>query len=205
MLLTTPQAATNLPPRHMRSLSVHLAILSALAVVATTGACSNSNTLPPVQFDNVVDTATLYALTGTPLGEPSGFDGVAALPIRTDLNAPFDFAIDFDASNQLVLYPSGTLGFGNVPGILVVTDSFDGVTSAPLDGYVQDSTVVAAPGTVFVLKTRLSNQLCIAGALSRYGKFHLLAVDPQARSATFEFLMDLNCGYRDLQPGTPES
>lgn len=189
----------------MRSLSVPSAILSALAVFATAIGCSNPNALPPVQFTNVVDTATLYALTGTPIGAPSGYDGVAAVPVRTDLNAPFDFAIDFDAANQLVLYPSGTLGLSSVPGILVVTDSFDGVTSAPLDGYVQDSTVVVAPGTVFVLKTRLSNQLCIAGALSRYGKFHLLAVDPQARSATFELLMDLNCGYRDLQPGSPDS
>jgi hypothetical protein len=205
MLLTTPSGATNLPPRHMRSLSVRLGILAAVAVYSVSSACSSATSLPPVQFDNVVDTTTLYALTGTPIGEPSGYDGIGAVPVRTDLNAPFDFAIDFDSSDQLVLYPSGTLGLSSDPGILIVTDSFDGVTSAPLEGYVQDSTVVATPGTVFVLKTRLSSTLCLAGALPRYGKFHVLSVDPQARSATFELLMDLNCGYRDLQPGTPES
>jgi hypothetical protein len=205
MLLTTPSAATNLPPRHMHSLSGPLTIFSALAVVAATGACSNPNALPPVQFDNVVDTTTLYALTGTPIGEPSGYDGVGAVPVRTDLNAPFDFAIDLDSANQLVLYPSGTLGLTNNPGILLSTTEFTALQSAPLDGYVQDSTVVVEPGDVFVLKTRLSNTLCLAGALPRYGKFRVLAVDPQARSATFELLMDLNCGYRGLQPGTPES
>jgi hypothetical protein len=205
MLLTTPSAATKLPPRPMRLLSSRLGISSAVAVFAAATACSNPNALPPVQFDNVVDTTTLYALTGTPIGNPSGYDGVLGVAARTDLNSPFDFAIDFDASGQLFLYPSGTLGLSKDPGILVSTDSFDGVTSAPLEGYVQDSTVVAQQGTVFVLKTRPSASLCAAGSLPRYGKFHILAVDAQARTVTFELLIDRNCGYRDLQPGTPQS
>jgi len=173
-------------------------------VLALVVACSNPNALPPAQFDNVVDTATLYALTGTTIGLPSGYDGVSGAPVRTDLNIAFDFAMDLDASGQLVLYPTGALGLGNDPGILVQTVDFDAVASAPLDGYVQDSAVVVKPGSVFVLKTRLSNSLCSAGALSRYGKFHVLGVDPPARSATFEVLMDLNCGYRDLVVGIPD-
>ena len=76
----------------MRSLSVRLGIFAAVAVYSVSSACSSATSLPPVQFDNVVDTTTLYALTGTPIGEPSGYDGIGAVPVRTDLNAPFDFA-----------------------------------------------------------------------------------------------------------------
>jgi hypothetical protein len=39
----------------------------------------------------------------------------------------------------------------------------------------------------------------------RYGKFHVLALDPTERTVTLEHLINLNCGYRSLTPGTPES
>ena len=188
----------------MRSISLPTRIFSALAVLTLAVACSNPNALPPAQFENVVDTATLYALTGTAIGLPSGYDGVGGAPVRTDVNIAFDFAMDIDGSGQLVLYPTGALGLTKDPGILLQSVDFDAVASAPLDGYVQDSAVVVEPGSVFVLKTRLSNSLCAAGALSRYGKFHVLGVDQPTRSVTFEVLMDLNCGYRDLIPGYPE-
>jgi hypothetical protein len=188
----------------MRSISLPTRTFSALAVVVLAAACSNPNALPIAQFTNVVDTTTLYALTGTSIGLPSGYDGVAGVAARTDLNIGFDFAIDIDTTGQLVLYPIGVLGLTKDAGILMQSLEFDAVSSAPLDGYVQDSTVVAAPGSVFVLKSRVSTSLCTAGALPRYGKFHVLGVDAQARSATFEVLMDLNCGYRDLVPGIPE-
>jgi hypothetical protein len=184
---------THLPP-------LWLCCAAAGAVVA---ACGDDLTRPPPQFDNVVDTATLYALTGTAIDLPSGFDGVTGATARTDLNAPFDFAVDLEAGNVLRLFPTGALGLLVDPGIVIVTETFDGVASAPLEGYARDSALTAQVGTVFVLRSRASNQQCAIGALPRYGKFRVLAVDPDVRTVTLEFLIDFNCGYRGLEPGTP--
>jgi hypothetical protein len=66
--------------------------------------------------------------------------------------------------------------------------------------------VVASPGTLFVIRSRSSNVQCaFSGGLPRYGKFHVLGVDLVARTVTLEMLVDLNCGYRGLEPGIPEA
>jgi hypothetical protein len=194
----------------MRSISLPQRLFSGLLPVLLVTACGDPNALPAAQFENVVDTTTLYALTGTPLGTPSGFDsygviGNVGVAVRTDLNDPFDFAVDLDATGTLVLYPTGALGLAAEPGIVLSTGTFEGVTSAPLEGYVLDSAVVAPLGTVFVLRSRSSTQACaLAGAFPRYSKFHVLAIDAAERTVTLEFLVDPNCGYRGLEPGLPD-
>lgn len=188
----------------MRAISLSYRIFSALAFVAVV-ACGDPNTLPPVQFDNVVDTTELFALTGTGIGSPSGFDVVAAKPTRTDLNRAFDFAVDLAADGTLLIVPAGALGLPDEAGVLVSNQTFDGLTSAPLDDYVSDTVVAVATGDVVVLRSRNSGDLCSVGSsLPRYGKFHVLAVDAQTRAVTLEFLVNRNCGYRSLLPGTPE-
>lgn len=189
----------------MRAISLSRRVFSVL-LAAGIAACGDPNTLPPVQFDNVVDTTVLSALTGTPIGSPSGFDGVAGEPRRTDLSLPFDIAVDAAPDGTWRVYPSGTLGLSSEPGVVVVGRSFDGVLSAPLEGYVADSAVVVAAGTVFVLRSRNSPERCaINTSLPRYAKFHVLAEDAAARTLTLEFLVNRNCGYRNLEPGTPEN
>jgi len=176
--------------------------LAATLVVA----CSSTTALPAVQYDNKVDTTTLAALTGTAIGVASAFDGVQGIPARTDLNAAFDFAVDIDATGTLQLLPAGALGFSADPGLLISNRSFDGVTSAPSSGYVMDSVLTADVGTVFVLRSRLTTQQCaVTSALPRYAKFHVLAIDQQTRVITLEYLANLNCGYRGLEPGTPSN
>ena len=181
-------------------LPVRLAAAFAAALLA---ACSSATALPPAQFDNVVDTVALAALTGTPIGAASGFDGVQGKVARTDLNQAFDFAVDIDDAGTLQLIPTGALGLTEDAGVLVVNRAFDVVTSAPTDGYIPDSVVTATEGTVFVLRSRISSQQCSAGSLPRYGKFHVLDLDLATRTVTFEFLIDFNCGYRGLEPGIP--
>lgn len=187
----------------MRAISLRRRRFSPL-LLAVAMACGSESELPPAQFENVVDTLVLYALTGTPIATPSAFDGVVGAPVRTDLNLPFDFAVDLDVSDVLLLMPAGTLGYPEEPGLLVTTDSFDGVTFAPLQGYVPDTVRTAAVGTVFVLRSRATSQLCVqTSALPRYSKFHVLAIDLLERAITLEFLVDKNCGYRGLEPGLP--
>lgn len=175
------------------------------AAVVTAAACGDPVSLPPATFENVVDTVVLAALTGTPISAPSAYDMVFGSTVRTDRTAAFDVAFDIDATGTARLYPAATLGLASDAGLLRRAEAFAAITSAPLEGYVSDTAIAATPGLVFVGRSRSSNAQCVFGtALPRYGKFHVLAVDLPARTVTLELLVDLNCGYRGLEPGTPE-
>jgi hypothetical protein len=169
-------------------------------------ACGDSLSLPAATFTNVVDTVVLAALTATPIAQSSAFDVVVGEPVRTDRTNAFDFAFDIDAGGTPRIYPAGALGLPAEPGVLLTDQAFDALTSAPLEGYVTDSALVVAANTVFVIRSRTSPVQCaFSGGLPRYGKFHVLNVDLGARTVTLEMLVDLNCGYRGLEPGTPEA
>ena len=72
--------------------------------------------------------------------------------------------------------------------------------------YEIDSALLVTPGTVFLARSRSSSVLCsFLGSLARYGKFHVLDIDTGNRSVTLELLVDLNCGFRGLEPGIPTS
>jgi hypothetical protein len=129
---------------------------------------------------------------------------VGGTAVRTDRDYPLDFAFDLDTTGAAVIWPAGLLGLGGAPGLLRSDQAFADVLSAPLDGYVTDSLLTIDAGTVFVVRSRPSSSLCtLSSSLPRYGKFHVLAIDRQERSVTFEFLVDQNCGYRGLEPGLP--
>jgi hypothetical protein len=192
----------------MRAISLPHRLFSALGalLVAGVGACNTGPTLPTPLNTNVVDTVTLSALTGTPIAHPSAFDVVLGQPARSDRTTAFDFAVDLDQAGTTRVYPSGVLGLSKEPAILLSNNAFDAVLSAPLDGYESDSAVAVTAGTVFVVRSRSSSNQCgLTTAVPRYGKFHVLAIDPQTRTVTLELLVDLNCGYRGLEPGLPES
>jgi hypothetical protein len=174
-----------------------------VAAGAALPACGDDTTLPEPVYENVIDTITLYALTGTAIALPSGFDGVAGVAARTDLSDPYDFAVDLPSDDVVELLTTGALGLTIDPGIVVTSLAFDDVVKAPEEGYNRDSVVTAGEGTVFVLRSRQTTQLCSIGSLPRYSKLHVLDIDPAARAVTFEFLVNLNCGYRGLEPGLP--
>ena len=167
------------------------------------GACNQALQLTPATLTNAVDTVTVYALRGTSITQPSGFDIPSNRPARTD-NAAFDFAFDIDPSGKALLYPAGALGLARAPGILITGDVFDSLKTAPTTGYTDSVSVAISTGNVFIVKSRPYIVGCeLTGALPRYGKFRVLAVDPAVRSVTMEALVNQNCGYRSLELGLP--
>lgn len=182
-----------------------------LAVAAAAGlllaaACGDSLGLPPAQFTNKVDTTTLFALTGTDISAPSGYDVVTRVRTRTDLDEPFDFAFDLDPSGRALIIPPQVLGKPTDAGLQLSDLPFGEIQSAPLEGYQADSAQTVAVGTVYIVRSRLAAELCVfLGSLPRYGKFRVLAVDLQARTITLELLVNQNCGFRGLEPGVPTS
>jgi hypothetical protein len=192
----------------MQRISFSRFLLGAVAAgfAAATIACGDSLGLPPPSFPNVVDTTTLFALHGTTIRAPSAYDVVGGTLSRTEQAQPFDFAFDIDETASPMIFPAGALDLPNQAGVQLSSVPFDSLLSAPLEGYVLDSALVITDSSVFIVRSRSDRTACrFLGALPRYGKFRVLELDRQARSVTLELLVDLNCGFRGLEPGLPTS
>ena len=179
------------------------ASLSAFAVaLSVTAACGTSSGLPAAIFENIVDTISLYALDGTPLPAPSGYNVQSNQVVRTDRLTSFDFAFNITPAGQAVLLPTGALGLGRSSGIQVQHTGFDAVTLAPTSAYVDTTAVPIDSGTVAVVHSRAAS--CSIGlVVFYYGKIQVLAIDPVTRRIELQVLVDQNCGYRGLEPGIP--
>ena len=179
----------------------------ALAIVlgVGSGACSGSVQLPDPVFINFIDTTELYALTSTPVPSASAFDIVGGFPARIELGDPFDFAFDFDESEAAIVIPGQTLGIPVESGVQPADRAFDDILIAPIEDYIEDSIITLDVGTVFTGRSRLATDFCstFLGALPRYGKFEVLAIDRVEGKITLKYLVNFNCGYRSLEPGLP--
>jgi hypothetical protein len=178
--------------------------LSALSLLATASGCGDPFG-QKAQFTNRVDTLTLYALRGTPIRSHSAYDMYSLSTSRTDTTSGYDFAFDIDSTGRALIYPAGALGLSKDAGLQLIDRAFDAVHSAPETGFSTDTAIAVTQDTVFVARSRVSSVFCVYVAVPRYGKFHVLAIDPSARTITLESLVDLNCGYRSLDPGIPGS
>ncbi len=169
-------------------------------------ACSDSTGLLPPVFPNTVDTVTLAALRDTPVSIPSAYDMVFVSRARTDLGQPFDFAFNIDSAGSPVILPAGLLGFQMEAAWRRSSREFAQIASAPTEDYTPDEPLTVALGDVFLARSRNSSSGCgYLGSLPRYGKFRVLDLNVEERSITLEMLVDVNCGYRGLEPGFPSS
>ena len=180
-----------------------LVLLSGLLSAAV--ACSNPNALADPTIPSAVDTSTIYALSGTPLITPSAFSISLPGTVLVQSTAAFDFAYQVTGSGQPVFLPLLVLGLSSNtavnPGFIRTTQPFSSITEAPSNGYVTNDSIAVAVGDIFIGRSRLA---CTIG-VPLYAKFHVIGIDPVARSVTFEWLADNNCGYRGLTPGLPKN
>ena len=187
------------------SLSQFRLAAAAVAALSTAVACGEDITIPPATIPNVVDTITLAAVTGTPVHQPSAFDIVSIVVVRTDQQLPFDMVFVMSPSGSSSFEPALLIGLENEAGLLPSSLPFDSITTAPEEDYVSDAPLPVQIGSTFIGQSRLSSQNCTLGSLPRYGKFHVLAIDTDARTITLELLVNENCAYRSLEPGIPET
>src|SRR5258705_4858231 len=102
-------------------------VVAGLAVLA----CKSPQSLPPAQVVNVVDTVTLYALSGTPFTSPSAYSLVGMVAVRTDQSTFFEFAYNIDSIGEPVLVPGGALGLPKDAGLQQSGSGFDAIANAP--------------------------------------------------------------------------
>ena len=186
----------------MRSRRSARALVLAVSSLASAAACGNTNALPNPTEANVVDTVALYALDGTALSTPSAYAINGRLLMRTDQSTLFDFAFNFDSLGRPVFLPTGVLGLGQGSGFQSSGATFDGVTSAPRDGYTLDKPFVVATGNVLIARSR--SLTCPQGTTEfLYAKLAILSISTTARTIRFAILSDQNCGYVGLALGLP--
>jgi hypothetical protein len=152
-----------------------------------------------------VDTVTVGSLTDTPITTASGFS-VSAGAIRTDLDPGFDFAYDIEGpaeTGRKVILPRAVLGITSAgtaePGVMRREESFDDIDVAPSNGYVTDSAVAVVLGERYVVRSRV---VCDLG-VPIYAKVEIIGFEDN--SLVLKRLRNVNCGYRSLEPGLPDS
>lgn len=183
---------------------------AALGVIAFAAGCDNTLTLPLATISNVIDTVTLYALRGTAISDPSGFDLISGLTSRTDRQAEqFDIAFDIDEQERALILPASALGLNTQSGLQSPDRPFGDITMAPLEDYELEDPLEVGVESAFIVRSRpeagvgLGACAFFLGRLPRYGKFRVLSLDLDTRQLTMEVLINHNCGYRSLEVGIP--
>ena len=186
-------------------------VLVLLAMAAVTAACGDTLGLGRAQIPNVVDTISLYAVSGTPVSRPSAYrilNGTSGFaipgPVRTDQTSDFDFVFDIDTTGRALLLPTASVQLGRASGTQLVVADFDSLTLAPDRDYNLDSALSLVQGTLAVVHSRPTT--CPSGIGARYyAKILVLTIDTSAaeRRVDLQVLVDQNCGYRGLAPGLP--
>ena len=176
-----------------------------LAAVTSVWACDDPLKIRADQT-NVNQFFTVNAISGTPTNAPVALNLTSKSITRLDGGFDFDIAFDLNAQGKIVILPLGLvgtpLGGAHLVGLLRMAGAFDSLTAAPKDGYVFDSTFVVAPGAVLAIQSQVG--VC-AGSFTPYifAKLVIDSVRASTRTLYGRTLINLNCGFRSLAPGTP--
>ncbi|MBA3646474.1 MAG: hypothetical protein H0W63_09880 [Gemmatimonadaceae bacterium] len=160
----------------------------------------------------VVDTLTVYALSGTSPALPSGLDVFTRQLVVVDGFAAFDVAFDIESATKVRIYPvrfvvTSPSGVRQV-GIIKQPGLFEQLQNAPSGTYQTDSSVVVSPGEIAVIQTTRAfpGEFCqFTLQPYLYAKLSVISVDTVARTIQFQLGIDPNCGFRSFQPGLPTS
>jgi hypothetical protein len=177
--------------------------LFVLLALSTT-ACSDEDALADPTSENIVDTVTVGSLTDSPITTASGFS-VSQGAVRTDLDAGFDFAYDIQGPPETgtrVVLPRAALGITSggtaEPGVMRRDEAFDDIEAAPSNGYVTEEAVPVALGERYIVRSRV---VCDIG-VPVYAKVEIIGFEDN--SLVLKRLKNVNCGYRELEPGLPD-
>jgi hypothetical protein len=181
-------------------------IIGCFVLLLVLAGCSDNNGLPDPTFTNVERTETLFALVGTPVATPSAYTIEGGRRVRTDTTINFDFAYNVEPDGRHVFVPRAALDIDPTasvnPGLQLRTESFEGITVAPSNGYITDRAIPIAIGERYAVRGRIT---CTAIGVPKYGKLEVVSFDDVARSVTFRMLTNDNCGYKGLEPGLPDN
>lgn len=181
-----------------------------LVAAALLAGCGEDVVLPPASRVVLEQTITLYALSGTSVQQPSAYNMLIPIEVRTDETSDFEFALEIGPDTALglgttgdtvaALLPRGALGFLPDGGLQLTTLPYDSIVRGTLEGYVSDLPTRIEAGNVVLASSRL--QACNYNIYRPLvAKLRVDAIDFDARYAVIRVTLDPNCGYLSLVPG----
>jgi|KBSSwiStaDraftv2_1062776.scaffolds.fasta_scaffold21948_5 hypothetical protein len=180
--------------------------LSALVTAALLTACGDALSLAPASLENRVDTLKLYSVGQSAIHLPSAFIMAARQTARLDQLVNFDFVYGTDASGGRYFLPFATVTPTSqtvrLPGFLATASSFDAITVAEQVGYITNDTIPITLGQVLYVRSGVDPN-CFVGT-PYYGKLQVIGFNEAEHSVLFQFLINVNCGYRGLELGIPK-
>ena len=192
-------------------MKARLALLATMFVVVILNACGDPTNIR-ANLPVVVDTLSVWALSGTPPTYPSGISIPGRQAVRVDAFAGFDVAVDINAAGNAVIYPAKlvvSIPGGTRPvGLQLLNAAFESVAAAPKTGFETDSALVLVPGQTVVVESshNASGEICqFAVSPNLYAKIAVDSVSLASRIVYFRMGFDPNCGFRSFAEGIPTS
>ncbi|HVT38761.1 MAG TPA: hypothetical protein VHE78_06945 [Gemmatimonadaceae bacterium] len=199
-----------MPEPRRRSIGFVLQRLAIIALVlgaGFTGACSDPFKVK-AQFDNADQPFFVHALTGAPLPFATALALPAKSVTRVDGTFAFDVAFDLNARGDILLLPVRVVGQSpggsRQVGIFKPGGAYENIASAPVTGYVFDSVTVLRKGEAAVIQAQ---EAACALSLSpyMYARIVIDSVDLVGRAMYGRTTININCGFRSLKTGLPDS
>ena len=193
-----------------------LALLAPLALAQLTACSDDGNFTQDATRENVTNSGSVYALTGTAPELPAAYsvaNGQFVRPIVSSSAGIVNFEIAFDIRadgkvlllpvRQVVPFPPAPVTGAPSIGLLKSGAPFDLVERAATAGYIPDSIQVASEGDTFLY--RLTGSGCVYGE-PFFGKMVIDSVIISQRRMVVRALTNRNCGgYRALTVGLPKN
>jgi hypothetical protein len=179
----------------------------AVATLALAAIACGGPTLPKASYPSLLSTYALYPFTGAPAHASTAlsFSGGS---VRADATFGFDVALDLDASGNVVVYPVRTVA-GDLAGTLKrvglqpMAGAFESVRDLPTTGYDTLSVRTLAPGAVLAVEIQeIATCQYTTGGLYMYAKMVVDSVTGTPRRIFGRYVLDPNCGYRQVMPDT---
>lgn len=185
------------------ALKRYIGVAAAVSAIGL-GACGGSEDLLLIPVPDESLESTLADFSGGGLSDPSAFDVISGDAVRTDLFPGWDFLFEVRPDGNPVLWPRSAIAEEDSDaGLQLVGQTFDGLTSAPEDGYVLLEPVAIDSGDVLAVRSRRDPAF---GSVRcrRFGKLEVMALEEAEGTMTFRFLVNPNCEKRTLVPGAEE-
>jgi hypothetical protein len=178
-----------------------------VATLALTAIACSDVTKPKASFPSTLGSYELYPLVGAPAHAATAISFTSGA-VRADASFGFDVALDLDASGNPVVYPVRTVA-GDLAGpmkrvgLQAVPGTFESVRDVPATGYDTLGAKTIVPGAVLAVELQEVIQCQYsAGGFYLYGKMVVDSVKPSPRRIFGRFVLDPNCGYRQVMPDT---
>ena len=206
----------------MKKVSLRILGAGVIACAAIVGCNNDAFKYRPTLLARV-DTITVFALNGTPAVLPSGVnigagqisgDTIVMRPtaVPSDGSTIFDFAVDIDATGSVVIFPAPLVvrSATRRVGLQKSATAFDALTQAPQNGYGYDSvSVTLGASDLLVVQAQRAGigERCYERSTYGYdpvlyAKAQVIAVNTAERSVKLRVVLNPNCGFRGLKPGS---